>query len=64
MQDVQFYDLKSKAYVSVPASQVKKVTFERKTKSGSVQVRYGLTAVKDGKKLNKFVSKEDWDKIK
>jgi len=64
MNDIEFYDVKNKAKVQIPASQVKKVTYERTTKSGKQQIRYALKAEKDGVKLTKFVSKETWDSIK
>lgn len=60
---IEFYDVKNKKKVQVSASEVEKVTYERKTKSGATQVRYALKAVKDGVKLTKFVSKETWDSI-
>jgi len=63
MDMIEFYDVKNKKKVSVSASEVEKVTYERKTKSGATQVRYALKAVKDGVKLTKFVSKETWDSI-
>lgn len=61
---IEFYDVKNKKKVQVSASEVEKVTYERKTKSGATQIRYALKAVKDGVKLTKFVSKETWDSIK
>lgn len=64
MDQIEFYDVKNKQKVSVPASEVEKVTYERQTKSGSTQIRYALKAVKAGVKLTKFVSKETWDSIK
>jgi len=63
MDMIEFYDVKNKKKVQVSASEVEKVTYERKTKSGATQVRYALKAVKDGVKLTKFVSKETWDSI-
>ena len=63
MEMIEFYDVKNKKKVQVSASEVEKVTYERKTKSGATQVRYALKAVKDGVKLTKFVSKETWDSI-
>ena len=63
MNSVEFYDVKNKAKVSIPVSEVKKVTYERETKSGAKQIRYALRAVKDGVNLTKFVSKETWDSI-
>jgi hypothetical protein len=51
------FNLKKK--VQVDENTVRKVIFE--TKSGT---RYGLKAVTaDGRKLTKFISKDDWDKI-
>lgn len=61
--DIEFYDVKNRKKVSVPASQVEKVTYERETKSGEKQIRYAVKAEKDGVKLTKFVSKETWDSI-
>jgi hypothetical protein len=63
MDSVEFYDVKNKQKVSVPVSQVKKVTYERQTKSGDTQVRYALKAEMNGVKLTKFVSKDTWDMI-
>lgn len=64
MDKIEFYDVKNRKKVAVSASEVEKVTYERKTKSGETQIRYALKAVKDGVKLTKFVSKETWDGIK
>ncbi len=61
--DIEFYDVKNRRKVSVPSSQVEKVTYERETKSGDKQIRYAVKAEKDGVKLTKFVSKETWDSI-
>ncbi|MBP9691274.1 hypothetical protein KBD81_04310 [Candidatus Woesebacteria bacterium] len=63
MADIEFYDVKNRKKVSVSASSVEKITYERQTKSGDTQIRYALKAVKDGVKLTKFVSKETWDSI-
>jgi len=63
MNDVSFYDVKLRKNVSVPASDVKKTKYERPTKDGGTQVRYALKAEKDGSKLTKFVSKNDWDAL-
>ena len=63
MDQIEFYDVKNKTKVSVPVAQVKKVTYERQTKSGATQVRYALKAELNGVKLTKFVSKDTWDSI-
>lgn len=63
MQDVEFYDVKKRAKVSVPASQVKKTKYERPTKDGGTQVRYAVKATIDGSSLTKFVSKDTWDSL-
>lgn len=63
MDQIEFYDVKNKQKVSVPVSQVQKVTYERQTKSGDTQVRYALKAELNGVKLTKFVSKDTWDQI-
>jgi hypothetical protein len=61
MDDIEFYDVKNRKKVKVPASSVKRVKYERTTKSGSHQVRYAVKAVLDGVNLTKFVSKDMWD---
>lgn len=61
--DIQFYDVKSKQKVGIPVKNVKKVTYERKTKDGNTTVRYALRAEYNGTNLTKFVSKADWDAI-
>lgn len=60
---VQFYDVKAKKKVSIEEGNIKKTKFEKKTKNGSLQVRYAFQATHDGRKLYKFVSKGDWDKL-
>jgi len=44
MNDVEFYDVKKRAKVSVPVSQIKKKMYKRTTKNGSEQIRYAVTA--------------------
>jgi len=57
---IEFYDLDLKKRVFIDNSKVTKVTFE--TKSGT---RYALKATTDdGRKLTKFTSKSDWEKLK
>lgn len=60
---IKFYDVKGRQSVSVNEDKIKKTKYERKTKSGNVQVRYALRASYEGRNLTKFVSKEDWDKL-
>jgi hypothetical protein len=62
MTDIQFYDVKARKKVGVPATSVKKTTYERKTATGT-QVRYALRAKVNGTSLTKFVSKVDWEKL-
>ena len=57
---IEFYDVKKREKVQIPESDVKKVTYERETKSGKTSVRYALRAVNEGTKLTKFVSESDW----
>jgi hypothetical protein len=52
---MQFYNLKIRAHVDIPESDVKKKRMTRKTKTGE-QVRYALTAVHEGTPLYKFVN--------
>jgi hypothetical protein len=61
--DIQFYDVKSKQKVGIPVKDIKKITYERKTKDGKTVVRYALKAEYNGTNLTKFVSKADWDTI-
>lgn len=57
---VEFYDVKLRQKVQIDESSIQKTTFN--TKNG--QVRYGLRATtEDGRKLTKFISKPDWDKM-
>jgi hypothetical protein len=61
MASVEFYDVKTRKKVKIDDAKIKRVTFN--TKKGGV--RYGLRAyTSDGRKLTKFVSKADWDKMK
>jgi hypothetical protein len=60
MASVEFYDVKTRKKVQIADGKVKRVTF--KTKKGGV--RYGLRAyTDDNRKLTKFVSKSDWEKM-
>ncbi len=60
---IEFYDVKSRAKVSLGEADVSKVTYESTTKAGAVQVRYALRGNYDGRKLTKFVSKDTWDSL-
>lgn len=61
--DIEFYDVRKRAKVSVPSSQVKKKKYERQTKNGTTQVRYAVRASVDGTNLTKFVSKDFWESL-
>ncbi len=61
---IEFYDVKERKKVKVEEKDIKKTTYERKLKDGSVQIRYALRAKVDGRQLTKFSSKAEWDKIK
>lgn len=63
MQDIEFYDVKKRAKVSVPVSQIKKKKYTRTAKDGSEQVRYAVRAHVDGTNLTKFVSKAMYDEL-
>jgi len=64
MDDIQFYDVKAREKVSIPASEIKKTKYERETKDGGTQVRYAVRAVSPGgTNLTKFVSKDMWDSL-
>jgi hypothetical protein len=61
--EIQFYDVKARQKVGVPAERVRKVTFERQNKDGSTTTRYGFRAEHEGRNLTKFASKADWDAL-
>lgn len=63
MDQIEFYDVKKRAKVSVPTSQVKKTKYTRTTKDGGTQVRYAVRATVDGTNLTKFVGKDMWDSL-
>lgn len=56
---MKFYNLKTRAHVDVPESNVQKQKMVRKTKNGT-QTRYALVANHNGSKLFKFVSEADY----
>jgi hypothetical protein len=61
---VEFYNVKKRKKVSIDASNIEKVTYDRKLKDGAVQTRYAFKAVDDdGTNLTKFCSKADYDKL-
>ncbi|MGH2923262.1 MAG: hypothetical protein ACRDKH_04450 [Solirubrobacterales bacterium] len=60
---IEFYDVRKREKVQVPESAVKKVRYERETKSGGTSVRYALKAEFEGSKMTKFVSQADWDAL-
>lgn len=61
--NVEFYDVKKRAKVSVPVTQIKKKKYERTAKDGSTQVRFAVRAHVDGTNLTKFVSKAMYDEL-
>jgi len=61
--DIEFYDVKNRQKVKVPASSVKRTKYERTTKNGTMQVRYAVKAVHNGVNLTKFVSKDMWESL-
>jgi hypothetical protein len=58
---VTFYDVKTRASVDVPESDVSKTKYERTTAAGKVQVRYALRGKYEGRNLTKFVGQADWE---
>jgi hypothetical protein len=61
--EIQFYDVKLRQKVSIPEAEVRKTKFERTTKDGGTQTRYGLRAIHKGTKLTKFCSRDDWEAL-
>ena len=60
---VQFYDVKARAKVDVPESEIKKVKYVRELSGGSTQTRYALRAKHNGVSLTKFVSQKTWESM-
>lgn len=60
---IEFYDVKKREKVQVPESAVRKVRYERPTKSGGTSVRFGFKAEFEGSRMTKFVSKDDWEAL-
>ena len=60
---IEFYNVKLREKVEVPESDVRKVKYERETKSGKMSVRYGLRSEYQGTKMTKFVSQSDWEAL-
>ena len=60
---IEFYNVKLRKKVEVPDSEVRKVKFERETKSGKTSVRYGFRAEYEGTKMTKFASQADWEAL-
>ncbi|HWP30222.1 MAG TPA: hypothetical protein VNK96_00620 [Fimbriimonadales bacterium] len=60
---MKFYNVKTKSFVEVPDSSVKKKKMPRKTKAGTTQIRYAFVAEHNGTKLYKFVSEADYKKL-
>jgi hypothetical protein len=63
LNEVKFYNVKTRDFSVVPVSQVKKKIYERKTKSGDLQTRYALRATVDGVNLTTFVKKEVYESL-
>lgn len=60
---IEFYDVKERKKVSVESKDITKTKYERKLTDGSVQVRYAFRAKIGSRRLTKFCSKGDWDKL-
>lgn len=63
MSTIQFYDVKARAKVDVPVSDVKRKKYVRETKNGSTQVRYAVRANYNGTNLTKFVSEATYNEL-
>ena len=61
--EIQFYDVKSRQKVGVPEERIRKTTFERQNKDGSITTRHAFRGEYEGRKLTKFASKSDWDAL-
>jgi hypothetical protein len=59
-----FYDVKTREKIKKESSDVKKTKYERPLTKGTVQIRYALRALHDGRWLTKFCTKADWDVLK
>lgn len=58
-ETVEFYDVKTRAKVQVPISDVTKKTYSSETRAD----RHGLRGKYDGRVLTKFVSKANYDAL-
>ena len=61
--EIEFYDVKTRKKIAVPLEQIRRVKLTRQNKDGSTQVRFALRGSFEGRKLMKFVSKADYDRI-
>ncbi len=62
---IKFYDVKLRKEVMLDEKNVEKTTYERVTKDGKKQIRFAMRGkTTDGRNLTRFVSKEDYDKMK
>jgi hypothetical protein len=59
---VQFYNLRTRARVEVPTSQLKKRRIERQSSKGT-SVRYQLVAETDGARMFKFVDERTFSEL-
>lgn len=63
MDEIEFYNVKTRSKTKVPLQYIKKTKYERTNKDGSTQVRHAVKAEFEGQKLVKFVSKDLFDKL-
>ncbi|GIW60866.1 MAG: hypothetical protein KatS3mg087_1932 [Patescibacteria group bacterium] len=60
---MQFYNVKTRSFVDVPDSKLKKKQYVRKTSKGD-QIRFAVRAtLDDGTSLTKFVNKEVYENL-
>ncbi|MCP4049814.1 MAG: hypothetical protein GY730_03815 [bacterium] len=58
-----FYDVKTRKMIEFSEKEISKITYKRRLKSGAIQYRYALRAAYDNRRLTKFCSKKDWDRL-
>ena len=60
---MEFYNVRTRAKVTVPDNQVKKQKLERTTSKGNRQTRYAAVAEADGTRLMRFIDEKTYQSL-
>lgn len=63
MDEIEFYNVKTRSKIKVPLQYIRKTKYERTNKDGSTQVRHAVKADYNDQKLVKFISKDQYEKL-